>query len=116
MDRVAVLDGGDILINRPHQINAKTAWRILYRDAKKHPSPNSGWCEAAAAALLGVQLGGINTYKGIVSNRALMGDPLYHLERNDIIKMNTILSQTTFFFLLILWFGGVLIDMAITWF
>lgn len=105
-----------LLTNRPHQINAKTAWRILYRDAKKHPSPNSGWCEAAAAALLGVQLGGINTYKGIVSNRALMGDSLHHLERNDIIKMNRILSQTTFFFLLILWFGGVLIDMAITWF
>ena len=23
---------------------AKT-WNILFRDAKKHPSPNSGWCE-----------------------------------------------------------------------
>lgn len=105
-----------LLANRPQKIETKAAWRILYRDAKKHPSPNSGWCEAAAAALLGVQLGGINTYKGIVSNRALMGDPLYPLKRNDIVKMNTILSQTAFFFLLLLWFGGVLIDMAITWF
>ena len=34
------------------------------------------------AALLGVQLGGINTYKGIVSNRALMGDPFCRL--NDM--------------------------------
>jgi adenosylcobinamide-phosphate synthase len=105
-----------LLANQPKQIEIKTAWRILFRDAKKHPSPNSGWCEAAAAALLGVQLGGVNTYKGIVSNRALMGDSLDPLERNDIVKMNTILSQTTFFFLLILWLGGVLIDMAITWF
>jgi adenosylcobinamide-phosphate synthase len=105
-----------LLANQPKQIETKTAWRILFRDARKHPSPNSGWCEAAAAALLGVQLGGVNTYKGIVSNRALMGDSLDPLERNDIVKMNTILSQTTFFFLLILWLGGVLIDMAITWF
>ncbi|MCQ6276938.1 cobalamin biosynthesis protein [Bacillus sp. V3B] len=105
-----------LLANRPKKTETRTAWRILYRDAKKHPSPNSGWCEAAAAALLGVQLGGINTYKGIVSNRALMGDPLDPLERNDIVKMNTILLQTTFFFLLILWLGGVFVDMAITWF
>ena len=102
--------------NRPQKTKVKKTWNILFRDAKKHPSPNSGWCEAAAAAILGVQLGGVNTYKGIVSIRALMGDPLYHLERNDIIKMNLILSRTTFLFLLILWLGGVFIDMAITWF
>ena len=102
--------------NRPQKTKVKKTWNILFRDAKKHPSPNSGWCEAAAAAILGVQLGGVNTYKGIVSNRALMGDPLYHLERNDIIKMNLILSRTTFLFLLILWLGGVFIDMAVTWF
>ena len=105
-----------LLSNRSQKTKAKTAWRILFRDAKKHPSPNSGWCEAAAAALLGVQLGGRNTYKGIVSNRALMGDQLFPLERKDIVKMNQILSQTAFFFLLILWLGGVFIDMAITWF
>jgi len=102
--------------NRPQKTKVKKTWNILFRDAKKHPSPNSGWCEAAAAAILGVQLGGVNTYKGIVSNRALMGDPHYPLERNDIIKMNLILSRTTFLFLLILWLGGVFIDMAVTWF
>ena len=59
--------------NRPQKTKVKKTWNILFRDAKKHPSPNSGWCEAAAAALLGVQLGGVNTYKGIVSNRALNG-------------------------------------------
>ena len=66
-----------LLAYRPEKAKIKATWKILFRDAKKHPSPNSGWCEAAAAALLGVQLGGVNTYKGIVSNRALMGDPLY---------------------------------------
>jgi adenosylcobinamide-phosphate synthase len=105
-----------LLANRPFQINRKEAWRILFRDARKHPSPNSGWCEAGAAALLGVQLGGINTYNGVISNRALMGNPIDHLNRNHIVKVNRILSQTVLLFLVFLWLGGVLIDMAGTWF
>lgn len=104
-----------LLVNPPRKMAAIQAWRILFRDAKKHPSPNSGWCEAAAAALLGVQLGGRNTYKGMVSNRALMGDPLYPLKKYDITKMNSILFNTVIFYLLLLWLGGVLFEMAVTW-
>lgn len=105
-----------LLANQPFNRNKKSAWKMVLRDARRHPSPNSGWCEAAAAALLGVQLGGTNTYKGIISNRALMGDKFFTLEKIHIIKMNRILSQTVLFFFLLLWIGGVLIDMAITWF
>lgn len=105
-----------LLANRPFRNNRKNTWNILFRDAKKHPSPNSGWCEAGAAALLGVQLGGTNTYKGVVSNRALMGDPITPLKRNHILYVNGILSRTVLVFLLFLWLGGVLIDMAGTWF
>ncbi|WP_338471473.1 adenosylcobinamide-phosphate synthase CbiB [Niallia sp. XMNu-256] len=104
-----------LLSNRPFNNRTKQAWEILFRDAKKHPSPNSGWCEASAAALLGVQLGGMNTYKGIVSNRALMGDPVISLSRDHILKMNQILTRTTLMCLLFLWLGGVLIVMASTW-
>ncbi len=104
-----------LLSNRPFDGNRKQAWEILFRDAKKHPSPNSGWCEASAAGLLGVQLGGMNTYKGIVSNRALMGDPVSSLNKNHILKMNGILTRTVLMFLLFLWLGGVLIDLALTW-
>ena len=105
-----------LLANRPFHNDRKKAWEIMLRDARKHPSPNSGWCEAGAASLLGVQLGGMNTYKGVVSNRALMGDPVYPLKRNHILKMNGILSRTVLLFLLFLWLGGVFIDMANTWF
>jgi adenosylcobinamide-phosphate synthase len=104
-----------LLGNRPFRTNQTAVWTILFRDARKHPSPNSGWCEAAAAALLGVQLGGINTYKGMVSNRALMGDRLFQLEQKQIIQMNQILFRTSLLFLVFLWFGGVLFEMAITW-
>ena len=104
-----------LLANRPIPCSTKAAFQILLRDAKKHPSPNSGWCEAGAAALLGVQLGGTNTYKGIISNRALMGDLIYPLNRNHIIEVNRILTRTVLLFLLFLWIGGVLIELASTW-
>lgn len=47
------------------------AWR---RDAGYHPSPNAGPVEASFAGALGVQLGGINTYRDRVENRHTLGD------------------------------------------
>ncbi|WP_335869897.1 adenosylcobinamide-phosphate synthase CbiB [Bacillus sp. 2205SS5-2] len=62
------------------------AWTIALRDAKKHPSPNSGWSEAMTAGLIGIQLGGVNYYKGIKSDRATMGEALTQLKPTDITK------------------------------
>lgn len=105
-----------LTISKPVYISRRAAWKLLYRDAKKHPSPNSGWLEAAVAAILGVQLGGINYYKGLVSNRAKMGDKLVPLREEHITSTNNILTRTTLVFILVLWTGGLLIEMAITWF
>ncbi|WP_269451993.1 cobalamin biosynthesis protein [Tessaracoccus coleopterorum] len=38
------------------------------------PIPNGGWCEAAWAGALGVQLGGRNVYFSRVEERGLLGD------------------------------------------
>ncbi|WP_445490599.1 adenosylcobinamide-phosphate synthase CbiB [Niallia sp. 03133] len=89
-------------------------WKTLFRDAKKHPSPNSGWGEAATAILLGVQLGGINYYKGEISDRAKMGKRKVELEKEHIIKSNSLLTKATFFFFISLWIGGLLIEFAFT--
>ncbi|KIO61736.1 hypothetical protein B4065_1208 [Caldibacillus thermoamylovorans] len=105
-----------ILVNKTLQGSKKEAWQLLFRDAGNHPSPNSGWCEAAAAALLGVQLGGRNTYKGVVSRRAFIGNPLRPLTSNDIIETIKILKRTSLAFLILLWVGGVFIELANTWF
>ena len=52
-----------------------SAWRMAWRDHGNHPSPNGGWCEAAWAGALGVQLGGKNVYYGgRVEQRGLLGD------------------------------------------
>ena len=53
--------------------SAATAWRVLRRDARQHPSPNAGYCEAAAAGALGVRLGGINQYSGRSESRPMVG-------------------------------------------
>jgi adenosylcobinamide-phosphate synthase len=48
--------------------------RVLCRDGGKHPSPNAGRCEAAFAGVLGVRLGGINSYDGRTERRGPLGD------------------------------------------
>lgn len=100
---------------KPNKMEYRRAWMILFRDAKKHPSPNSGWGEAAMAAILGIQLGGINYYKGILSNRAKMGEPLHPIQAGYILLANRILDKTVYLFLLFLWIGGMILEMAFTW-
>ena len=50
--------------------DAFDAWR---RDAAGHPSPNAGRVEAAFAGALGIQLGGVNSYRGVTEDRHTLG-------------------------------------------
>jgi adenosylcobinamide-phosphate synthase len=61
---VAPLAGGD----------AVAALRTAARDGRRHPSPNSGFSEAAFAGALGLRLGGHNVYAGHVEDRPTLGD------------------------------------------
>lgn len=54
--------------------DARGAWRVWRRDGSKHPSPNSGQCEAAFAGALGVRLGGRNVYDSQVEDRPVLGE------------------------------------------
>jgi adenosylcobinamide-phosphate synthase len=47
--------------------------RTVRSDAAAHPSPNAGVAEAAFAAALGLRLGGVNRYGGVVETRAALG-------------------------------------------
>jgi adenosylcobinamide-phosphate synthase len=53
---------------------ALRGWKVMWRDAKKHASPNAGWPEAAMAGALGVRLGGPAWYDGLLHPRAVIGD------------------------------------------
>lgn len=68
------------------QLDPRAAWEAVRRDAKQHPSPNSGYSESAVAGAIGIRLGGFNVYKGIRSFRAYMGEPREEL-RKDHIRM-----------------------------
>lgn len=60
--------------------SASDAARITLRDRLKHPSPNSGYPEAAAAGALGVRLGGAARYSGISSFKEYIGDQLQPID------------------------------------
>jgi len=49
-------------------------WRILWRDAPKHASPNAGWPEAAMAGALGLRLAGPIAYDGVVLDKRWIGE------------------------------------------
>jgi adenosylcobinamide-phosphate synthase len=54
--------------------SAKDAWRAVWRDAKKHRSPNAGWPEAAMAGALGLALAGPRVYDGVLVDDVFMGE------------------------------------------
>jgi adenosylcobinamide-phosphate synthase len=60
-----------LLSGRPFYV-----WSICQRDGRKDQSPNSGWSESVYAAILRVQVGGENRYKGKIKNKPLLGEDL----------------------------------------
>jgi adenosylcobinamide-phosphate synthase len=63
-----------------------TAWRITWRDASGHPSPNAGWPEAAMAGALGIKLGGPRTYAARRLEDAWIGEGRSDLVAADIFR------------------------------
>ena len=59
-------------------------WRILWRDAHKHASPNAGWPEAAMAGALGLRLAGPIAYDGVMHEKAWIGDGALNVGGDEI--------------------------------
>lgn len=95
--------------NRP----LKERFRLWLEDAKKHPSPNSGYLEAATSYQLGIRLGGYNSYQGIPSFRAYMGIADVPLEAEHIKE--TIRQMLIASFLFTILIGGVIVAISIPW-
>ena len=51
-----------------------SSFRTMFRDGRKHSSPNSGVPEAAMAGALGIRLGGLSIYGGRVCARPFIGE------------------------------------------
>ena len=65
-------------------MDAGAAWRAVWRDAKKHRSPNAGWPEAAMAGALDIALAGPRSYGGVMGDYAYMGDGRREVTAADI--------------------------------
>ncbi|OPX94554.1 MAG: cobalamin biosynthesis protein [Syntrophorhabdus sp. PtaB.Bin006] len=79
----------------------------MVRDGRKHPSPNSGYPEAAMAGALGVRLGGPSTYGGILMEKSYMGQEKvedYLPPSFDAVRLVRLSSFTGFFLSLVVLF------------
>ncbi len=63
------------LASFPLGLNGFGALKIVWRDARRHSSPNAGFPEAAAAGALGIRLGGPAWYFGKLLEKPTLGDP-----------------------------------------
>ncbi|CAM4505237.1 adenosylcobinamide-phosphate synthase CbiB [Paenibacillus typhae] len=94
------------------RLDWRRCWQMVRRDARLHPSPNSGYPESAVAGALGIRLGGVNVYHGVASFRAYMGEPLRSLEPDDIIVTSRLMLLSSAIFVVLcaaaafLWNGG----------
>ncbi|MCR4418795.1 MAG: adenosylcobinamide-phosphate synthase CbiB [Clostridia bacterium] len=78
--------------------SGKRAWEVLRRDARRHPSPNSGFPEAAVAGALGIRLGGVNRYRGKEEFRPYLGEPLEPPDKAHILKAVRLMCRTALCF------------------
>lgn len=81
----------------------RNAYRIMQRDAAKHPSPNGGYAEATMAGALHIRLGGMNSYFGRKSFRAYMGDAMVLIVPQHIMAAIRIMYTATVLFIIVLY-------------
>jgi len=75
--------------------NFSDSFKTMFRDGKKHPSPNSGISEAAMAGALGIKLGGPSTYQGKLSVKPYLGEdklPTNPLLINEALTISFVAS------------------------
>lgn len=77
------------------------AWRITVRDRRNHPSPNSGYPEAAVAGALGRRLGGLSYYGGVPSNKPFIGDEQEEFQITDVRNTSRIMMTASVFMVLL---------------
>jgi adenosylcobinamide-phosphate synthase len=88
------------------------ALRTGWRDARKHPSPNAGWPEAAMAGALGVQLGGPSTYEGQVFDKPRLGEAQQPLTLDKVRQAIRIMIVTAWLALALACSIGYLIHLT----
>ena len=92
--------------------NGLAAWRLGWRDGRKHASPNAGIAEATMAGALGVELGGPASYEGHVIDRPWIGEPIY-LPSTQLVRRAVLLMLITSFLAFLL--GEGMVAFLVAW-
>ncbi|HEX5483321.1 MAG TPA: adenosylcobinamide-phosphate synthase CbiB [Terriglobia bacterium] len=82
------------------RLSWRESWRIVGRDARSQPSPNSGFPEAAYAGALGIRLGGSSVYSSQLVRKAYLGDAVRELKPSLYPKVRCLLYLTSALILL----------------
>lgn len=82
-------------------MDAKSAWKIFWRDRYNHLSPNSAMTESVTAGALNIQLGGDHFYFGKLVHKDTIGDDLRPVRPDDIAAANNLLYMTAVLCLLL---------------
>ncbi len=88
------------------------ALRIGWRDARKHPSPNAGWPEAAMASALSIQLGGPSTYGNVILDKPRLGESLEALSLDKARQAIKVMQVTAWLGLATSLLPAVLLSLA----
>ena len=73
---------------------ARRAMRVLWRDGRKHSSPNAGVPEAAMAGAVGVKLGGSAIYGGVVIEKPYINEEGLLVEEKHVRRGISIVIMT----------------------
>ncbi|WP_380786107.1 adenosylcobinamide-phosphate synthase CbiB [Sphingomonas sp. R86521] len=78
---------------------------IMWRDARKHASPNAGWTEAAMAGALDLRLAGPVAYDGMTHIKPWLGDGRAAANGHDVMRALAVFRRSC----LLLWIiaGGI---------
>lgn len=83
-------------------LDRRGARRVLRRDHSRHPSPNCGWPEAAAAGALGLRLGGTHRYFGREVVKPTLGDDSREARTGDIRSAIRLMTATAILAMMLL--------------
>ncbi len=74
---------------------ARRAMSIMWRDGRKHTSPNAGIPEAAMAGAVGVKLGGPSIYGGVVTEKPYINEEGAPVEEEHVRRGISIVIMTS---------------------
>lgn len=101
---ICMLLGGGLL-----GYKIRNGFRILVRDRRNHKSPNCGYPESAVAGLLGIQIGGTNTYFNEVIHKPTIGDSIQNLELRHMQETIKVMYMSEIVLLLLMVSCGLLL-------